>query len=57
LEMPSWRVTMAPGARFFFTSQRMYQTGGCKGSWGVGGAEDAFVAGTTDSCRQNGAHG
>ena len=34
LEMPSWRMTMAPGARLFVTSQRMYQAGGWKGSWG-----------------------
>jgi hypothetical protein len=34
LEMPSWRMTMTPGARFFVTSQRMYHAGGCKGSWG-----------------------
>jgi hypothetical protein len=40
LEMPSWRMTMAPGARFFVTrycryaAGGMYQAGGCKGSFG-----------------------
>ena len=44
LEMPSWRMMMAPGARFFVTSQRMYQAGGAHGVVRVGGTEDAFVA-------------
>lgn len=31
-EMPSCRMTIAPGTRFFSISQRMYHTGGCAGS-------------------------
>ncbi len=33
-EMPSWRMMIIPGARFFSISHWIYQTGGCPGSCG-----------------------
>src|SRR6516164_7302153 len=34
LEIPSCRMTIVPGTRFFWTNQRIYQTGGRRGSCG-----------------------